>query len=66
MKHEPAGRCGRVDILSQGPKPGATLSDGLHDVEKIAQGPCEAIVPTYPPKKALLRAIDWRGVVFPA
>jgi len=35
---------GGVDILSQRPKPAAALFDGIHDVEKVSQRPCTAVV----------------------
>ena len=44
MKDQLSGWRRRVDILGQGSKPRAALFDGLHDIEKIAQGTGEAII----------------------
>jgi hypothetical protein len=44
MEDESSGRRGGVDVFRERPETAAALLDGLDDVEKIAQGPRQAVV----------------------
>ena len=44
VKHQPPGRCGRVDVLGQGPETSAFRADSLHDGQQVLQRTAEAVV----------------------
>lgn len=44
MKHETACRRRRVDVFSQRPEPGTAFPDRLYDVQKVLQGPRQAVI----------------------
>ena len=44
MKHQPPRRRGGVDVLGQRPEARALRLDGVHDIEKVAQGSGQAVV----------------------
>ena len=44
MEHQPPGGRSGVDVLGQRPEARTTRLDGVHDVEKVAKGACEAVV----------------------
>ena len=47
VKHQPSGRGGRVDVLPQGPEPGAQGLDQVNYLQEVLQAPGEAVVLSY-------------------
>lgn len=44
MERETAGRRRSVDVFGQGPKSGTALADGLHNLQKVFEGPGQSVV----------------------
>lgn len=44
MEYQASGGCRRVDVLGHGTEPGTTFADSLHDLQKVFEGPGQAVV----------------------
>ena len=66
MEHQPTGGRGGVDVLRQRTEARAMRLDGIHDVEKVAQGPGEAVVLGYGDHVALTQLIEQAVQLGPA